>query len=847
MLETLEQTRPLTTSLADQEGPQTTRTSWSKNILAEALRKVHDFVTPLWPLADFVAVNPFGGLADRDLLETRKVLRSVRSCDVLLPLTHYQKEFQKGTFSRVDVAAALDFCQQAHTESYADTTLEDVLQTLEQASVEKVHTDQGRLFWTAAERIDLARGSDWAKNVVEEISRHCAAHYDDGQSIWPSPWKHLPLYEAWREAMAFDMRMDCLGAHGFRTFVSGLPTSPEEAIDFLLAEGNIPSAHRVEFFLCQAYSVNGWASYVRYRVRQAEMKGEQDTDLTGLLAIRLAYDVGLMKTLGETALREFSLLGRPDGTSFGPDHGVLMRYLLLVASEHSYRAKLCRQLASNGHTPKTPNSRKAAQMVFCIDVRSEVFRRHLEATSHQVQTYGFAGFFGMPIEYVRFGSSKGVAQCPVLIAPSVTIEEQPIDPSRRRELATKRNHVRLFRKVWKTFQSSAASCFSFVESFGLWYAGRLISNAFGWTRPISPADSDGLSGAPQVHLRPDLEAIETAGLTFEQRIALAEGTLRNLGLTEGFARLVVLCGHGSETVNNPYKAGLDCGACGGHSGEPNARLAAQLFNDPDVREELRSRGITVPDDTHFVAAVHNTTTDGIQFLDLEDLPTSHAHDIADLQRWTTQATNLTRAERALRMGGISQEQVPSRSRDWAEVRPEWGLAGNAAFIAAPRTRTSGLDLNGRTFLHDYDHEKDPEGKVLELILTAPVVVANWINMQYYASAVDNANFGSGNKTIHNVVGKLGILEGNAGDLKTGLPWQSVHDEEQFQHEPLRLSVIVEAPRDKVMIVLQTHDHVRDLVVNGWISLTVLEHGQLYHHTQIGWKEDALGSLEATLA
>ncbi len=846
MLETAEQTQSATALLSECKEQQLKKPTPRKKPLSCTLQAVHDLIAPLWPLEDLVAVNPFDGFANRDLLETHQLLGSVRSGDLLLPLEYYRNELSKGTLSQVDVATALKFCQQSHPDYYAKMTLDDVLKTLEQASVDEVQPDGERRFWTAAERIDRTTGSGWARTIVDEISRHCAAHYDRGQAIWPSPWKHLPLYQDWRQTITRDQRMDHLGARGFRSYMSALPNTPEETISLLLSEWKIPNTQLLEFLLCQAYSINGWASHVRYCVRQAEMEGRTDSDLTGLIAIRLAYDAGLIKALSHSTEWVFSELGGPAMASPTPNWNVLVRYLMLVASEQAYRSNLCRKLASNGTPTKPSDSRKTAQMVFCIDVRSEVFRRHLESVSKQVQTFGFAGFFGMPIEYVRFGASSGVAQCPVLISPGVTIREHPIDSERAPQLSTKRNQVRLFRKVWKRFQSSAASCFSFVESFGLWYVGRLVSDAFGWTRPIPSADNDGLSGTGKESLRPDLKSSGNTGLTLEQRTDLAEGALRNLGLTANFARLVVFCGHGSETVNNPYKAGLDCGACGGHSGDPNARLAAQLFNDPEVRARLQTRGIDIPDDTYFVAALHNTTTDGIQFFDLTDLPISHAEDMGQLRLWTEQATNLTRAERALRLGGISGEQLPLRSRDWAEMRPEWGLAGNAAFIAAPRSRTAGLNLNGRTFLHDYDYEQDPDGKVLELILTAPVVVANWINMQYYASAVDNPNFGSGNKTIHNLVGTLGILEGNAGDLKTGLPWQSVHDGEQYQHEPLRLSVLIEAPRHEIMTVLDTHDHVRNLADNGWISLTALEEGRSYHYTPTGWRQGTTESLDTVL-
>jgi uncharacterized protein YbcC (UPF0753/DUF2309 family) len=160
----------------------------------------------------------------------------------------------------------------------------------------------------------------------------------------------------------------------------------------------------------------------------------------------------------------------------------------------------------------------------------------------------------------------------------------------------------------------------------------------------------------------------------------------------------------------------------------------------------------------------------------------------------------------------------ARGRDWSQVRPEWGLAGNAAFIAAPRERTRDLSLQGRAFLHSYDWRQDHGFAILELIMSAPMVVASWINLQYYGSTVNNRVFGSGNKTLHNVVGLIGVLEGNAGDLKVGLPWQSVHDGHGFIHEPLRLTVLIEAPEAGIDAVLARHARVRELVDNRWIHL-----------------------------
>jgi hypothetical protein len=112
--------------------------------------------------------------------------------------------------------------------------------------------------------------------------------------------------------------------------------------------------------------------------------------------------------------------------------------------------------------------------------------------------------------------------------------------------------------------------------------------------------------------------------------------------------------------------------------------------------------------------------------------------------------------------------------------------------------------------------------VLEQILTAPVVVASWISLQYYGSTVAPEVFGGGNKLLHNVVGGLGVVEGNGGLLQPGLPWQSVHDGEQFVHEPLRLTVCIEAPAEAMNDILKRHEHVRSLFDNRWLHLFALD-------------------------
>ena len=797
-----------------------------ESLLRNALKDVHALVPPLWPLKDYVAVNPFFGLANRPFLHARQSLKNVRNCDLLMPFDYFRSAYQEGRISANQIATAHRQCVNDYPGLFANFKLTELIPILEQGPA--ISDDSPIRFRTVAEAIDTQKGSTWTSHILNDITRHCSTHYDEGQALWSSPWKGESLYTAWREGAKFSHRLDLLGLTGFRRFVAGLSADPFNAISDLLMELDVPRSHWAQFLLCEIFSVSGWASYVRYQVREAENVNQQNDDLVGLVAIRLAYDVALARKIGiEQSLSLWpAVVECKDGLAVPPTPStdVLARYVLQVAMEHAYQHELLTKLNSRVN-PKPHSGQVPLQMVFCIDVRSEVLRRNLEFVDDSIETFGFAGFFGMPLEFIPMGSENtGTQQCPVLLKPSFQVHEtlRGVSPQREHEILQKRDVIRRSRKSWKLFQNSASSCFSFVESMGLAYVSKILTDSLHWTKPVVPKERDGLSEDLISRLGLDVQAKHDHGLSIESRIDLAERMLRNLGLTSGFARIVAFCGHASDVTNNHYRAALDCGACGGHSGKPNARVAAALLNDHDVRLGLAARGIDIPTDTFFLAAWHNTTTDVVEICDPSLIPESHQVDFKNIQETLEKAGDLCRLERSSRLNSPDVDDILRRSRDWAEVRPELGLANNAAFIIAPRSRTSGIDLGGRTFLHSYDSQTDPDSKVLEAIMTAPMVVTNWINMQYYASSVDPVAFGSGNKVIHNIVGQFGVLEGNGGDLMTGLPWQSVHDGKQLLHEPLRLLVVIDALRSSVQRIIERQPLVRDLVTNGWITLTVWE-------------------------
>jgi len=562
--------------------------------------------------------------------------------------------------------------------------------------------------------------------------------------------------------------------------------------------------------------------------------------------------------------------------------------------------------------PAPPREKRPfVQALFCIDTRSERIRRNLESVG-DYQTFGIAGFFGVPVSFMELGKGSETHLCPVILTPKNLVPEISVTEIRDEAAVT------TLGKALHELKESVLTPFVTVEAIGLLFGFDMIGKTVApytynhWRRHLDPekpttrllldklsreqADSilratqravilaavahdlrrepedvsddiirnlrelalghqqqqegcaemlglgsdelDAFIGRLRTHYRINesfaqmqLERLGRIGFTLDEQVNYVGSALRAIGLVGNFSRFVLLVGHGSASQNNPYESALDCGACGGNHGLVSGRVLAQMANKPQVRRRLAAQGIQIPDDTTFIPAFHNTTTDEVSVHDMDLIPSSHLVYIDRLNTGLTAAARLCATERmptlALHPDRALKPVAAFRnaqrnSMDWSQVRPEWGLSRNAYFIIGRRDLTQGMELDGRAFLHSYDYRVDPKGRLLATIMTGPLVVGQWINMEHYFSAVDNQRFGSGSKVNHNVAGRFGVMSGNLSDLRTGLPSQTVLKDGMPYHEPIRLITLIEAPFDHAKQVFESVVAAKNLVRNAWIRMLIVD-------------------------
>ena len=711
------------------------------------------------------------------------------------------------------------------------------------------------------------------------LIRLCSVFLDQGLTYWPMPHREKGFYQSVRAL---------LSARGglFPQYLQGLDeefdrqtyfafSSADAVLDYLDTQ-HFPERDWESALQAELLALPGWAGLMRRLEQDPGLAPHQNLpcSLMDFLAVRLtmarvASREGAAETIPEEsplktqekrrlsraarvydAARVISLsageiaqLSAAEWGAFVAEvracNGLERRRIFHLAYERWHEQAILRGLASHRQYRGLSEStgRPAAQVFFCIDEREESMRRALEETDPELETLSAAGYYGVAVDYKGIDDPHSASYCPVVIKPQHAVLERPkaedrdLDEKRqwRRRLVglLERSAFVSSRTLVRGWLSTAAlGILSAVPLIGHLLAPRRFAQLRDWmNRAFLPEPRTELTLMRNTSESHSAMAGILTGFAPAEKAERVASVVAPAGLTRDFARLVVVLGHGSTSLNNPHESAHDCGACGGRRGGPNARLFAAMANRAEVRELLRGRGIAIPGDAWFVGGYHDTCSDEIELYDLEDVPATRQADLARVRASLDRARERNAQERARRFESCPPHAAPEaalrhveeRSEHLAEPRPEYGHCTNAVCIVGRRSLTRGLFLDRRAFLASYDAAQDPDGQSLAAVLSAVVPVCAGIGLEYYFSFVDNDRYGCGTKLPHNVTGLVGVMDGHASDLRTGLPWQMVEI-----HEPVRILFVVETTPERLMQAVNAIPSLKRLVENHWIRIAAID-------------------------
>lgn len=770
----------------------------TETTINNSITEASKIIGKTWPLYSFVTSNPLSGYEKKSFEEAVNQFKTLFNTEVYPQANIYKQAWEKGN---IDKKILVRILKENKFLKSPEHYLEQMLRQKKQIDV-NVNNNLDRI-----------------------LAKWLAAFMDEGMAEWTMPNKKEGFYKSWRQLAVYDNQIP-------KVSIKNIPLSSLEAIKNVIKD--YPESDYIKIFSYHLSALPGWVGYINYRSENnTEWQKKYPITIEDYLAVRLF----LAKTMNIEINPKLSKAKNNDpiGT---------LQYIWLQAWEKSWQSDLENLLQNKhlvNHETKRNNQIPDAQLVFCIDTRSELIRRHVESKGNY-ETFGYAGFFGVAMDYLDLDNGITHKSCPPILESSYKVSEIPQEGHSKRMINyKKKNSLKHFKNYFlKRMKNILPSAFGFVEGSGLFYGLSLV------LRTLTPNYFYKLKNrhneSYESFCNPEIEYIDknealSVNLPLEQKVMIVKSAFDLMGW-KTFAPIVVFVGHGSHTTNNPFGSSLDCGACAASPGRHNARMLAKLANLPEVKDSLKKLyNIVIPDNTVFLGAEHNTTTDEVLLFDA-NVPTSHTNQLKQLKTSLKRAQQTATQER-LDLNKNSVSYAEKKANNWSEIRPEWGLAKNAGFIIGDRELTKHQHLKGRCFLHSYNWKTDKTGSALEAIMQGPMVVTQWINNHYYFSTVDNKTFGSGSKITQNITGKFGVVQGNGGDLKMGLPLQSLMQTDvEFYHEPLRLSVVIQSPLSRVSDIIVRNEKIKELLDNQWIYLMVMDpkdNNNIYHYKKnLNW-------------
>lgn len=748
--------------------------------LNDCIEEASSTIGKTWPLYGFVTSNPLSGYEGLGFENAIKEAKKYIGGSVLPTGSMFRQAWERGEFDK-------NIFQEMLTEA-------DLFQQPEYYLKEMESTKAMPL-------------SNSAHKLDRIVTKWLCAFMDEGMAEWEMPGRSKGFFASWRKLAVYDQEIGI-------SAIAEIPETADEALTQVLA--GYSKAEQLDLFKYHIAALPGWTGYIKYRMTEGSpWQYKCPVTLKDYLAVRL----WIAKNINQ------EIITLPALAEQHPESSKL-QFTWLKAWERSWQnqmaARLNKNLTNLGTSPKAEKD-PAVQMVFCIDTRSELIRRHIESKG-EYETFGYAGFFGIATDYKDLTSGLIRKSCPPILSSAYTIHETPL-PGKITKVAhyeRKKSYLQFADFLSTRMKNMLPSAFGYVEGAGLFYGGALLWRTLfpGFSMGSKDMGADAHEGICGTEINSNSSEKVNERVQLEEKVAIVRSAFVLLGW-KSFAPLVVFTGHSSHSANNPFGSSLDCGACAASPGRHNARMLARLANLPKVRNSLSKEfGIEIPETTFFMGAEHNTATDDIVLFDAE-VPESHR---LITKLFKSDLAEISQSAITERLGNKNGAKIArEKSENWAETRPEWGLAGNAGFIIAPRKVTREMDLESRCFLNSYNWEMDDQGHSLEIIMQGPMVVTQWINNHYYFSTVDNDRFGGGSKITHNVTGRFGVVQGNGGDLKTGLPLQSVNSSDSGMfHQPLRLSVIIQSPLSRIEEILLRNKHLKQLIEHEWIYLMVMD-------------------------
>lgn len=766
-------------------------------LIINSIDEASKVIGKTWPLYTFVASNPLSGYVNSSFHEAVSLAEKHFNANAYPAAKLYRQAWDHGDIDKNILITLLNKSGFTETPEYYLKQIEA------QKPIEVLNINH---------------------DVDRIMAKWLSAFMDEGLAEWDMPFKTEGFYTAWRYLAIYDSELGT-------TYLKDIPKTSEKALEQIL-KGYSESDY-TKIFTYHLAALPGWTGYINHRESSnSDWKKDYPVSLMDYLAARLFTAQKLNSPILPLANEDLS-------TSIVPK----LKYLLLKAWEQTWQNALINILenesiaTTSSIKPHVPD----AQMVFCIDTRSELIRRHIESKGYY-ETFGYAGFFGIAMDYESLNDGITRKSCPPIVSSAYKVTEiAQFDQEKKLLDYTNKNAVNQFTNYFlKRMKNMLPSTFGYVEGSGFYYGLSLIARTL---MPGKLYKKKLKKQAQMEHIcQPDIKKtihddIIPLVISLDEKVGIVKSGFDLMGWKQ-FAPLVLFVGHGSHSVNNPFSSSLDCGACAASPGRHNARMLAKLANLPEVRQALKDKHqVVIPNTTVFIGAEHNTTTDEIVLFDAQ-VPESHKQLVLNLKS-NLSKTQETATQDRLGKKSNSVTKAQQKANNWGEIRPEWGLAKNAGFIVGPRDLTKNTNLDSSCFLHSYDWELDTQGKALEAIMQGPMVVTQWINNHYYFSTVDNNTYGGGSKITHNITGKFGVVQGNGGDLKMGLPLQSLfQSDDAMYHKPLRLSVMIQAPISRVSEILARNSNLQTLLDNEWIYLMVMDpthKNEISHYKkQIQW-------------